>query len=424
MSEIREERSFCRICFGLCGVVVRVDADGRVIDVRGDREHPLSGGYACAKGIAAGELHNSPDRLLHPLKRQADGSFVRIGLDRALDEIAERLQASIAAGGPNSHALYQGMGGSINAGVRGMFKGWLKLIGSTSYFSSMTIDQSAKWVSAERLGAWGAGQTPWNEANVWLGFGFNPLVSVSGALSGFNNYNPTLRFKQAKARGMKIIVVDPRLSETARQADIFLQPRPGQDAAIAAGFLHLILAQGREDRAFCTLHANGLEALREAVAPFSPAFVAERAGIDEGQLRAAVATFLDARRGGAFTGTGPNMTRHSNLAQHLIDAINVVCGRFPRAGDPVANPGVLSARRPVFAEVVPPGRSFEKGRRSRVRGLGMLFGQMMTGALADEILVPGEDRIRSLIVVGGNPASGTRPAGRDRADDERDRAAR
>jgi anaerobic selenocysteine-containing dehydrogenase len=400
-----DHKTFCRICFGFCGLVVRTDNRGSVVKVRGDPDHPLSQGFACSKGVSSGELHNDPARLLHPLKRLCDGGFVRIGIEQAFDEIAERLKNSIAQGGPNSHAIYQGMGGSLNAGVRGVFKGWLKLVGSTSYFSSMTIDQSAKWVSAERLGTWAAGSIRWDEADLWMGFGHNPLVSVSGALSGFNNYNPVLRLKEAKARGLKLIVIDPRETETARHADLFLQPRPGEDATIAAGLLNIILSGGHEDRDFCAAYVDGLPALRSAVAPFTAAYVAERAGIDEAQLIAAAQLFLAAKRGAAFTGSGPNMSQHSNLSQHLIDAINVVCGRFPRAGDKVLNPGVLSARRPVHAEVVPPGRSFETGRRSRVRGLGMLFGQMMTGALADEILTPGENRIRSLFVVGGNLAS-------------------
>lgn len=398
-------KSFCRICFGFCGLVVRTDDNGRVVEVRGDKDHPLTQGFACSKGVSSGELHNDPARLLHPLKRLPDGSFVRIGIEQALDEIAERLKTSIVEGGPNSHAIYQGMGGSLNAGVRGVFKGWLKLIGSTSYFSSMTIDQSAKWVSAERLGTWAAGPIRWDEADLWMGFGHNPLVSVSGALSGFNNYNPVLRMKEAKARGLKLIVIDPRETETARHADLFLQPRPGEDAAIAAGLLNIILSGGHEDRDFCAAYVDGLAELRAAVAPFTPAYVAERAGVDAAQLVAAAQLFLATRRGAAFTGSGPNMSHRSNLSQHLIDAINVVCGRFPRAGDRVLNPGVLSPRQPIHAEVVAPGRSFEKGRRSRVRGLGMLFGQMMTGALADEILTPGKDRIRSLFVVGGNLAS-------------------
>jgi anaerobic selenocysteine-containing dehydrogenase len=130
------------------------------------------------------------------------------------------------------------------------------------------------------------------------------------------------------------------------------------------------------------------------VAPFTPAYVADRAGVEEADFRAAAKLFLAAKRGGAFTGTGPNMAGQSNLSQHLIDAINVVCGRYPRAGDPVANPGVLGPRKPVYAEAISPGRSFEKN--------GMLFGQKMTGALAAAIEAK---RVRSLFVVGGNLAS-------------------
>jgi anaerobic selenocysteine-containing dehydrogenase len=400
-----ERKSFCRICFGTCGLLVRLDENRRVVGVRGDPDHVLTSGFACSKGVTAGELHNSDRRLLRPLKRLGDGSFVEIGVEQAFDEIAERLKASVARDGANSHALYQGMGGSLNAAARVVLRGWLDALGSTSYFSSMTIDQSAKWVSFQRLGMWAAGNARWEDADVWIGFGFNPLVSTSGALSGFDNYNPVLRMKQAKARGMKIVVVDPRRTETARLADIHLQPRPGEDATIAAGFLHLILEAGREDAPFCAAHVDGLEYLRRAVAPVTPAYVAARAGIDEAGFREAAGVFMAARKGGAFTGTGPNMARWSNLSQHLIDAMNVVCGRYPRAGDPVANPGVLGPRRPVHAEPIPPARSFENGRISRVRDLGLLFGQMMTGALADEILMPGKDRIRSLFVLGGNLVS-------------------
>ncbi|MDF7774764.1 molybdopterin-dependent oxidoreductase [Sphingomonas sp. AOB5] len=392
-----ERKSFCRICFGTCGLIVKLDDNARVTSVRGDPDHPLTSGFACSKGVTSGELHNSDRRLLRPLKRMPDGSHAEIGIEQALDEIAERLKASVAAHGSNSHAIYQGMGGSLNAAVRVVLRGWLNAMGSTSYYSSMTIDQSAKWVSFERLGMWAAGNTPFDTADVWMGFGFNPLVSVSGALSGFNNYNPVARLKAAKARGAKIIVIDPRRTETARLADIHLQPIPGEDSAIAAGFLNLALSEGREDSEFCAAHAEGLDDLRAAVAPFTPAHVAARAGIDEALFREAADIFFAAKRGGAFTGTGPNMATGSNLSQHLIDALNVVCGRYPRAGDAVPNPGVLGPRKPVHAEAISPGRSFERN--------GMLFGQKMTGALASAITGPGPDRIRSLIVVGGNLVS-------------------
>src|SRR5690606_6955367 len=143
---------------------------------------------------------------------------------------------------------------------------------------------------------------------VWMCFGSNPLVSVMGGFNGFYSLNPTKRIKEAKARGMQIIVIDPRHSETAQYADIHLQPYPGQDAAIAAGMLRRMLEQGWYDAEFCARWADGLDTLRAMVEPFTPEVVARRAGIDREDFLRAVEIFAaSGRRGGAFTGTGPDM---------------------------------------------------------------------------------------------------------------------
>ena len=162
---------------------------------------------------------------------------------------------------------------------------------------------------------------------------------------------------------------------------------------IIAGLLHLIIANGWHDREFCERYVNGFDALAAAVRPFSPEYVARRAGIEAASLQEAAELFarpLDNRckRGSAASGTGPDMGPHSNLAEHLIECLNVVCGRYAREGDPVANPGVLGPPSPRLAQVIAPRRSWEHGERSRVRGLGTLFGERMSGALADEILTP------------------------------------
>lgn len=400
-----EARSYCRICSGLCGVRVKLDENGRLLDVRGDHDHPLTQGYACSKGLQAPEVHNSPARLLAPLKRQDDGSFAPIPLEQALDEIAQRLSAIIERDGPDAVAGYRGTANYLNAIAMVAMPAWLRALGSRSFFSTMTIDQSAKWVTMERLGRWHAGRHPFETADTCLFFGMNPLVSIQGGL-GFPTLNPTKRLKEAKARGLKIIVIDPRRTELARQADIHLQPYPGEDVTLAAGLLHLIFENGWEDRPFLEQHAEGWQDLRNAVAPFDCAYVAARAGVDADQLKAAAELFArQARRGAATSGTGPDMGPHSNLAEHLIECLNVVCGRYQRAGKPIANPGVMGSATELYAEVRGPKRSWEQGPRSRVQDLGMLMGEKLTGSLAEEILMPGEGQIRSLFVVGGNPAS-------------------
>lgn len=400
---IRTEKSYCRLCAGMCGTLVSIDENDRVIDVRGDKDHVMTSGYACIKGLQGPHIHHGPSRLLHPLKRMPDGQFARIPLEQALDEIAAKLSDIRRDQGPRAIALYRGTQNYFNSPASALGAAWLAALGSPCFFSSATIDQSSKYVTANRLGMWQAGLQPIESSDVLMAVGFNPLVSVQ-ALMGFPTLNPTRRMRELKERGLKLIVIDPRRTETANWADIHLQPYPGEDVSIAAGLLHIILREGWHDAAFCAEHAVGLDALRAGVAPFTPETVAQRAGIAaEGLLAAAKLFACESKRGFVTTCTGSNMVRHSNLAHHLYEAINVVCGRYKRAGEPIPNPGVLNRRTPQRAQVVGPLRLWEKGPKSRVGEYHGFWGEMMSNTLSAEILTPGEGQIRSLFVFGGNP---------------------
>ncbi len=398
----REKLSFCRVCMGHCGMVVTVDEDDRMVAIRADRDDEQTLGFACFKGLQAVEAHNGPARILHPLKRQPDGSFQRIALEQALDEIAGRLGGIIDRDGPEAVAGYRGGGAFFNASACTLLADFLGAVGSPKLFSSVTIDQSAKIVAIGRLGFWPPGIDPFHLSDVTMVIGGNPLVSVTN----LDLRNPVKRLKEAKARGFKLIVIDPRLTETARFADIFLQPLPGEDCTILAGMIRLILKRGWEDAAFCAQHADGLEALKAAVAPFTPEYVARRADIPIDKFIQATEAFaVQAKRGPAVSATGPNMSPHSNLAEHLIACLNVVCGRFVREGERISNPGVLAPRHKRPAQVVPAARPWDKGVKSRVGDYGILGGEMATGIMGDEILRPGNGQVKAMIVHGGNPVS-------------------
>ncbi|MET0589393.1 MAG: molybdopterin-dependent oxidoreductase [Novosphingobium sp.] len=399
---MRVEKSFCRLCFGFCGMEVTVGDDGRVQSVRGDHDNPMTSGYACVKGLDAPEALYSDRRIMQPLKRVGD-RHVPIPLEQALDEIAAKMRMIVDEDGAQSLAFFRGTG---TFGSNVAIFSWPNLADclGAQRFSTMTIDQSAKWVAMERLGTWPAGKQRFLTSDVWMFAGSNPLVSVFSW--DMPAQNPIKHLKDMRARGMKLIVIDPRECEMAKFADIHLQPFPGEDAAVAAGLIHVILSEGWHDAEFCAAHVEGLEELRKAVGPFTPDAVAARAGIEADDLVAAARMFAkESKRGGVGTGTGVDMAAFPNLAEHLYQVIGVICGRFLREGEALPNPGVLFAKQAPKAEAVSPARNFEKAPRSRKRGAVRLMGESATPTLAEEILTPGKGRVRGLLISGANPAS-------------------
>jgi anaerobic selenocysteine-containing dehydrogenase len=228
------------------------------------QESPSQQGIYLRKGVQGRDLYRAPQRLTHALKRDADGRFERIATAQALDEIAAKLRELIARDGANSHAVFRGTYNNQESASYHMIAAWMKAVGSTSIFSTITIDQSAKIVALGRMGSWAAGKQEFHDSNVWMFVGVNPLVSN---WPGFNSVarNPALMLKEAKARGARLIVIDPRYTETARLADVFLQPIPGQDAVIAAGLLKIILDESWHDAVFCDSYVAGLVELRRSV---------------------------------------------------------------------------------------------------------------------------------------------------------------
>jgi anaerobic selenocysteine-containing dehydrogenase len=204
---------------------------------------------------------------------------------------------------------------------------------------------------------------------------------------------------------MQLIVIDPRRTETARRAMLHLQPRPGEDAAIVAGMLRVILEEGLHDAAFCAEHVAGIDALRAAVDPFTPEVVAARAGIPAEQIVLAARIFAGAGRGVATAGTGPNMSGNGTLFEYLVLSLNTVCGRWLREGERVANPGTVVPTFPAAAQAMPPWPAWGFGEKLRVRGFTNTAAGMPTTALADEILLEGDGQVRALINLGGNPVA-------------------
>ena len=394
--------SFCRICQAFCGVLVDVE-DDRITRIIGDKQNPMSRGFACPKGLRGGDFLHGPDRLTHSLRRSPEGSFERIEAVAAAQQIGSRLQQIIGCHGPDSVAMFLGTQGIFATLTNPVARSWFAATGSRKLFTTMTIDQSAKWIVSGRMGEYRGGRHGFTDADVWMLVGTNPLVSVNGgAGDGVLMQSPSVTLAEARARGLKLIVIDPRRTETAFKADLHIAPRPGHDALILAGLLNIILSEGLHDAGFCAAHVNGLEDLVLAVREVTPGMVAQVADVAADDLIEAARLFAQGPRGAVSTGTGVCMGPHSNVTEHLAMCLNVVCGRFQREGELADANVVLGRDNAPRAEVAAPDRSWETGYRSRL-GAGLIRGELPSNTLSDEILEPGADRVRALIVSAGNP---------------------
>ena len=392
--------ALCRLCGSYCPILVTVEK-GRATKVTGDRNAPLYEGYTCPKGRALPEHHNGPSRLLSSRKRGPDGTYAPISSDDAMDEIAQRVQSIIARHGPRSVALYWGTGLCTFPQNVNIAAAWMEAIGSPMVFGATAIDKPGAPIAQALHGHWPAGHPPFEEAEAWILIGLNPLISRSG---GFPPNNPGLRLKEAvDRRGMKLIVIDPRETETAGRAHLHLQARPGSDPAILGAMIHVILREGLHDSAFLDENVMGLASLKAVTDDFPPERAGAMAGVDPAAIEETARIFANSRYAGIGTGVGPSFSLTGTLTDYLASCLMTLCGFWSRAGDRVTKPHVLLPAYQPRAEPMAPFPAWGTGERLRMRGLGYNAAGMPTGALPDEILTEGEGRVRALFCMAGNP---------------------
>ncbi|MBM3541683.1 MAG: molybdopterin dinucleotide-binding protein, partial [Alphaproteobacteria bacterium] len=341
----------------------------------------------------------SPGRLRHSLKRRGDGSFAPIPVDDAIDEIARHLERIIDARGPDAVAMFLGTSIITHSLAEPFANAFMAGLGSPMTFITNSIDKPGKNIARHFHGTWQAPAQNFDNPDVALLFGANPFVSYEGHPTG----TPGWLVTRIKA-GMKLIVIDPRRTETARRAALHLQARPGTDNLIVAGMLRYILDHDLHDAAFCAENVDGLEALRAKVAPFTFERVAAAADVRVDDLVTATRIFAGARRSFAFSGTGSNMSSPDPLNEYLMLCLDTLCGRWLRAGEVVrAAPTVSTC--PTFKAQASKPRPARYGVQLRVRGLTETAAGLPSSALADEILLEGKRQIRALISCAGNPVA-------------------
>lgn len=399
----RTIKTFCRNCGAQCSMEIDVES-GRMLRARPDGSVSPYGGYMCPKGLAAVELHNGLEaRLTSSLKRDASGGHVPIASETALDEVGAQLATILAEHGPRAIAFYHGTGAYRSVLGNLLERAFVAEIGTPNFFSSMTIDQSAKWVTMARMGTFASGKHQMRDADVILLAGGNPLVSHQGVpFAVAETVAPARAFEAAKARGCKVIIIDPRRTETARYADLLIQPLPGHDAEIFAAIAHILLRDGTYDKEFAARWCIQLDELSAALSPFTPEMAAARADVPVAQIEQAAAWLGAAKRPIAGSGTGPSMAANSNLADHMIEVVGALAGHYRRTGDLVRNSGTLRVKD-TLEMAVSPTRSFTREPKCLSADTGALVGEFPTALLPGEIMADSPDRIRALICFGGDP---------------------
>lgn len=395
MAELK--RTFCRVCEPACGLVATVQ-DGRLLSLAADREHPVSQGFVCNKGLYGADLHNDPDRLKYPLKRVAPGRFERVGWDEALADIAQRLRTTLDTHGPGAVAAYTGNPAAFNSLFGPAFGGFLGALGVRTTFSSGTQDCANKFAGAEAVfGTRTLHPLPdVDRAELIVLFGENPAVSH---MSFVSMPHPMKRLKAAAARGARIVYVNPRRIEAAAVAGEVLLVKPDTDVYLLAALLHAIDRGPGFDTAVLQRHGRNVEALRAFIAPWTPERVAPITGIAAEAIRALALDFAGAKAACAHMSTGVNMGRQGTLAYWLLHMLVFVTGNLGRPGGNFYSQGFYA--RSTAAGANGP-RAMVDGPFGRMRQPGGVGISLPGTLLADHVLNPAAP-IRAMFVNSGNP---------------------
>jgi anaerobic selenocysteine-containing dehydrogenase len=406
----RTDYAQCMLCEALCGLEVEHDGE-RVLKIRGDEQDPFSRGHICPKGVALAELQNDPDRLRHPLKKVGDG-FAEIGWDEALDLAAERLADIQKRHGRDAVAMYFGNPAAHSYSAILFYQLLVDAIGTRNRYSANSVDTLPRFFTSFAMYG-NQVQVPVpdiDRTDYFLMLGANPLVSNGSAMTA-----PDIggRLRRLRARGGKLVVLDPRRTETAEVADEHHFIRPGTDALFLAAVLNVLFAEGLAKPGRLRPLLDGWSEIPKLVAPFAPARVAHATGIPA-EVTVRLARELAAAPTAVCYGRmGTSVQEFGTLATWLTDLVNIATGNMDRPGGWMF--GTPAVDLPGAARLIGLAGSFDRWR-SRVSGYPEYMGEFPAAALGEEIETPGEGQIRALLVMAGNPVLSLPNGGRlDRA---------
>jgi len=392
MSEI--VKTICQMCYFYCGLDVTVE-DGRILKVEGMREHPVNRGRLCAKGLASAQLVSDPRRLKTPLRRvggRGSGRWEQISWDEALDEIAEKLLAIRDKFGPEYVGYYRGQAPgwvtNYNYVIRFM-NSW----GSPNIFTHAHLCFAPRAIAhAATFG--GFPEPDYEHTNCMMLFGYNPVYTSPV------NYAP--RIIWAKERGAKLIVVDPRFTNTAAKADLFLQPRPGTTGALTLAMIQVVIEEGLYDADFIGEWSVGFDRLKEFVQDYTPDKVEPITWVPAAKIRKAARMIATLKPAVVVDGNG--LDQHTNTVQ-TVRTTSILRALLRTVDEPGGS--ILMPPLP-FVDVQLRGDGSAEFNNSAVFQYPLYYGQglTMTGVeMTDSIATGKPYPIKALIVQGGDPVA-------------------
>lgn len=403
MSKTLHHRA-CHLCEAICGLTIETErlADGsqQILSIKGDAQDSFSRGHICPKAVALQDIQHDPDRLRQPMRR-IGSEWQPIAWDEAFALVAERLAVIQERHGNNAVAVYQGNPSVHNYGLMTHSNYFLGQLKTRNRYSATSVDQLPHHLTSYLM--YGHGFLlpipDIDHTRFMLILGGNPLAS-NGSLMTVPDVEK--RLKALKARGGKLVVVDPRRSETAAMADQHLFVRPGNDAALLLGLLNTLFDEGLTRASH--LPVNGLEQVRAAIAGFTAEAVSGRCGVPAASIRQLARDFAGAESAVCYGRMGVSTQAFGSLCHWLIQLINLVTGNLDQ-------PGGALCTTPALDLVASTAGGHFNVWQSRVSGLPEYGGELPVAALAEEMLTPGEGQVRALVTVAGNPVLST-PNGR------------
>jgi anaerobic selenocysteine-containing dehydrogenase len=402
-AELRTRFHTCPLCEACCNL--EITTRGReVVSVRGDDEDPFSRGYLCPKGAEIAALDGDPDRIRRPQIRRGD-TWSDATWDEAFAEIDRRLRPILDSAGPAAVGIYLGNPSAHHVSLGLYARVLIRALRTRNLFSASTVDQMPKQVAAGLMfgTALSVPVPDLDRTEHLLILGANPLVS-NGSLMTAPDVKQRLR--DIRARGGKVVVIDPRRTRTAAEADEHHFIRPGTDAFLLLAMIHTLFEEKLTSCGALDDHSRGFMAIEELSRAFPPERVASACRIDAGEIRRLTRELAGARRAAVYARIGTCTQEFGTAASWLVDVVNVLTGNLDRVGGAMFPRGAAGAANTTGEPGR--GRGIAVGRwKSRVSGLPEVLGELPVGCLAEEIDTPGDGQIRAMFTIAGNPVLST-----------------